>query len=351
MGDPVIWLLLGRKAGDNTQVIALAEQLGLPWQGKNIQARSWELIPHLLLGPTLAGIDRSRSSPLQAPWPDLVISSGRRNEPVAHWIRKQSGGRTKLVHIGRPWSALSRWDLVVTTPQYFLPVQDNVVHNRLPLHHVNPEKQQEQACKLESLLHHLPRPWVAVLVGGNSGRFVFTAGKGRRLGESVNRLAAELGGSLLLTDSPRTPRKSFEALLGEISLEHYCYRWGEGREDNPYFAYLALADQLVVTGESMSMLAEASATGKPLHIFDMGDATLPWWRCAHNYRYKPLSHHFAMRFGPRRMRRDIGRIQQALVGSGQAVWLGQPPGETSAGEAKQGDELAASATRVRELLP
>ena len=61
--------------------------------------------------------------------------------------------------------------------------------------------------------------------------------------------------------------------------------------------------------------------GGTLFIFDLGDGDTDWWRLAHNYRYKPLSHRFAMRFGPQRMRRDVGRIQAALVDSGQAMWL------------------------------
>jgi hypothetical protein len=132
-----VWCLLGRKAGDNTQVLALADELGWGYREKRILARPWELLTHLGLRVTLAGIDRGKSSPLEPPWPDLVITAGRRNEPVARWIQRQSGGRTALVHIGRPWAPLSAWDLIVTTPQYFLPQQSNIHHNTLPLHHMS----------------------------------------------------------------------------------------------------------------------------------------------------------------------------------------------------------------------
>ena len=48
----------------------------------------------------------------------------------------------------------------------------------------------------------LPRPRIAILVGGDSGQFVFTAPKGRRLVELADQLARGCGGSLLYTDSP-----------------------------------------------------------------------------------------------------------------------------------------------------
>ncbi|MCX2982427.1 nucleoside-diphosphate sugar epimerase [Halieaceae bacterium IMCC14734] len=349
MDEPLIWVLLGRKAGDNTQVLALADALGLSYERKQISARSWELLPHLLLGATLAGIDQRQSSSLVAPWPDLVISAGRRNEPVARWIQQQSGGHAKLVHLGRPWSALARWDLIVTTGQYFLPRADNILHNQLPLLRLQSEQLAAAGEQWLPILKNLPRPWLALMVGGNSGRFVLTSDKAARLGRQANLLAEQAGGSLLITDSPRTPAASFEALENQLTVPVHCFRFGRTDSANPYLGYLALADEFVITGESMSMLAEAASCGKPLHIFDMEDAG-SWWRHGHQFRFKPLSHRLAMRWGPQRMRRDIGKIQQLLVASGAAHWLsdGAPSGSCVTPDAAA--ELAATAERVQQLL-
>jgi mitochondrial fission protein ELM1 len=317
--------------------------------------RSWELLSNRLLGATLTGINIHRSSPLHAPWPDLVITAGRRNEPVARWIRDRSGGETRLVHIGRPWAALSCFDLIVTTPQYFLPARNNVLHNRLPLHRLDREKLALAASEWAPQFRNLQRPRMAVLIGGDSGPFVFTSKKAALLGRLVNRRATALGASMLISSSARTPAQALEGFLSEISVPSYLYRWGSGTR-NPYIGYLALADELVVTGESISMIAEAASTGKPLSIFDMSDASLeqvtgihrPWWRYGHNFRYKPLTHRLAMRFGPERMRRDIGNIQRELVISGQAVWLGQEPHQPGGDLCT--DETRRAAARVRALF-
>ncbi|MBP6682192.1 MAG: mitochondrial fission ELM1 family protein [Halioglobus sp.] len=353
--------MLGTKAGDNTQVRALADELGYGYEEKQIRARPWELLVHFGCGATLAGIDRGASSALGAPWPDLVISAGRRNEAVARWIKQQSGGKAALVHMGRPWADLDEWDLVVTTPQYFLPQRHNVLHNSLPLHRLGREQLEEAGAALRPQLAGLPRPWIVLLVGGDSGRFVLTTEKGARLGALASELAAACGGSLLVTDSPRTPVQAADALQSRLTVPHYCYRWG-GEGVNPYRGLLALADAFVVTGESMSMLGEASAMGRPLFIFDVGDGSRAWWRLVHSYRYKPLSHRIAMHLGPLRMRREIGNIQAALVAGGLARWL--EPGTIAAASAEllapaQADELAgslaarelaATATAVRRLL-
>jgi mitochondrial fission protein ELM1 len=355
-----VWCLLGRKAGDNTQVLALAEELGWGYQVKNISARPWELLTHLCLRVTLAGIDRSASSPLEPPWPDLVITAGRRNEPVARWIKRQSGGATRLVHLGRPWAPLSAWDLIVTTPQYFLPRQSNIRHNTLPLHRLSRDQLEQDAATLHDSLVDLPRPWIAVMLGGDSGKFVFTPGKGARLGALCSQLAMQSGGSLLVTDSPRTPRDPGDALAQQLRAPHSYYRWGDPGP-NPYRGLLALADAFVVTGESMSMLGEAAAMGRPLFIFDLGDDEGRWWAHPHAWGYKPLSHRAAMRWGPARMRRDVGRIQEALVAEGRATWLSERTlpqavelvtvtvgADRSPGQRE--DELGESAEAVRQLV-
>jgi len=341
---PVTWVLTGYKAGDNAQVLALADAIGWRYDIKCFNYRKTELLTNRLLAVTLAGIDRKSSSELSPPWPDLIITAGRRNEPVARWIRKQAGGGTRLVHVGRPWAPLDVFDLIVTTPQYFLPDRQNVQKNNLPLHGVMSGRLNEAADAWRHEFAHLTPPYTAVLIGGDSGPFVFTAEKGQRLGQLVNSMALHDGGSLLVTDSARTPAPAFEAFQRELSVPAYIHRWSDAGDANPYFAYLALADQLVVTGESMSMLTEASFTSKPLYIFDPGDAR-PWWRHGYNFRYKPLSHRLAMLFAARRMHRDVGNIQRQLVAGGRAVWLGQP---FPAGErAPPPDDAQRAAVRVR----
>lgn len=355
---PTVWCLLGHKAGDNTQVTALADTTGWPWEPRHIHARPWELTTHLALGVTLAGIARQRSSTLSPPWPDLVISAGRRNEPVARWIKSRSGGQTRLVHIGRPWAPLSTYDLIVTTPQYNLPALSNIQHNTLPLHAHDPETLAGEAAALAPQLAGLPTPRVALLLGGDSGRFVFTAEKGRRLGQLADTLARASGGSIVLTSSPRTPAVAFDACVKAINAPAFVNRWSAGAT-NPYTGILGSADGFIVTGESMSMLAEAGATGKPLYIFDMADdPDTPWWKHRHAWRYKPVSHRLAMRYAPQRMRRDIGRIQNALVSAGEAQWLNNASAEEGLGAVVDrraahppgADELAITARKVRTLL-
>lgn len=339
---------MGHKVGDNNQVLALAEAIDQPFDIKHFRYTSYELLTNRLLRVTLAGVDRKRSSQLNPPWPRLVITAGRRNEPVARWIQQQSGGITRIVHIGRPWARLDAFDLIITTPQYFLPQLDNVLHLQLPLHRLGSAKLQAAAAEWQGRLAHLQRPYTALLVGGNSGPFVFTPAKGGRLGTLANEHVSACGGSLLVADSARTPAPMFAALQQQLTVPTFVHRWNAAAEDNPYLALLALADQLIVTGESMSMLAEACSTNKPVFIFDPADADRRWWRYPRNFHHKPLSHHLAMRFGPLRLRRDVGNIQRTLVAGGRAAWLGEAA--TVAAQQAPASDLQCAAKRVKALL-
>ena len=347
-GHPRVWLMMGNKAGDNSQVMALAEATGWPFEIKRFVFKPYELVTNLLLGANLHGLVKSESSPLEAPWPDLMITGGRRNEPICLWVQKQArkeGKNVRIVHVGRSWAKIERFDLIVTTPQYRLPVRPNVLHNKTPLHRVTNERLQADAEAWAPRLDHLPKPHIAVVVGGSSGPYSFDKRAAERLGKQASKLAAETGGSLLITTSARTPADTIDTLEQNITAPTYFYRWQKGAADNPYFAFLGLADSIVVTGDSMSMLAEACATRKRVHIFDLGEGrnamrpmtreeTIrdeprgPFWEHWELKHIRAWIFRMAMHLGPDRMTRDIRIVHKHLVDSGRAVWLGDsfPPG-------------------------
>jgi uncharacterized protein len=124
---PTVWILLADRAGGNGQLISLAEALGWPYERKAMAYNGLNRCPNVLLGATLASVRRASADQLQPPWPDLVIGASRRSVPVARWVRRQSGGRTKLVHLLHAMAPLDLFDLIVTTPQYRLPPRSNVL--------------------------------------------------------------------------------------------------------------------------------------------------------------------------------------------------------------------------------
>lgn len=332
-------------------MLALAEALGWPFDIKELVYRPYDVVPGLLRLNSLSGIDRTASSRLEPPWPDLVISAGMRNEPVCRWIRRRSGGRTRLVHVGRPWAGYRHFDLVVTTPQYRLPERHNILQNTGTLHRVRPET-LAAAATMRSGFAHLPEPYIGVIIGGNSGPYTFGPNTARDLAREASAMARELGGSLLVSTSARTLPAATDALAHDLDCPHFLYRWSPADRSNPYFTILGLSSTLIVTSDSVSMLSEAAATGLPLYIFDLdpdhrelapGAETI-----GQDFRLTAELYRLLMRFGHKRLTRDLELFHRRLVDSGRAHWLGGvvTPFET----VKPLQDVERAVDRVRSIL-
>ncbi len=332
---PVVWLIDAYRAGERGQVRALVDALGWPSEVRQLSYRHHVFLPHLLGQASLRGITPAAREGLQPPWPDLVISSGVRNEPVCRWIRARSGGRTRYVHVGRPWGPLESFDLVVTTPQYRIPVHPNVLQNQLTLHSVTPQRLADARAEWAVPFADLPRPLVTVLVGGNSGPFTLGPRAAARLAQQASELARALGGSLLVTTSARTDEAATRALRAGIEATHYFHAWRSGDAPNPYLGMLAWADRLVVTGDSIGMLSEACATGKPVYMFDLGGMREGSTE-RRDFRLGASLYTVLLRWFWRPLTRDLTLVHRGLRESGRAVWLGEaiadsgspPPGQT-----------------------
>jgi uncharacterized protein len=363
-GPKRVWVLECHRAGDRAQSVGLAHALGWPFELKRIVHRWYEFVPNMLIEARPIGVDRERSSPLLPPWPDLVISAGRQNENVAKWIGRQSRGRTRIVLVGRGWTRPGTVDLVVATPQYRLKPHPNLLINELPLHIRDQAGQARAAAIWGPRWAGLPRPWIAVLVGGSSGPYLFDAATAERLGREASALAKAVGGSLLITTSSRTRPTVVPALRDALSAPAFLHEWRRGQDENPYQALLALADRFVVTGDSMSMLAEAAGTCKPVQIFEFGSGLVPmhgpwsaslesraWGRWLRLLRQRPRAIVNAIAIALPAVRinraRDIRIVQDILIRSGRAVWMGADIAEVK--PAPLGD-LDRAVSRVKALF-
>ena len=264
---PTVWVLLGKGTGGNAQMTSLAAALGWPYEAKHLVYSRFSHVPNLFLGAAAIGVDRRRSTPLEPPWPDLVIAGSRRSAPVARWIKKQSGGVTRLVHLMHTQTPLEHFDLIITSPQYRLPARPNVLHNAAPLTAIDPTRRAAAAAQWTTRLAHLPRPYTTVLVGGDSSSFVLDPATADRLGREISAQVRAAGGAALLTTSARTSAAATDALFAAIDCPAYLHRWRAGDPDNPYLAFLGLAERFIVTADSASLVADACTTGAPVQIF------------------------------------------------------------------------------------
>jgi mitochondrial fission protein ELM1 len=360
--QPRVWVLVSDRAGDDAQSETLAGALGWPYQAKRMHFTGGNHFHHRIFGPSLRHVDLARSDTLEPPWPDLVIASGRRQNAVSLWIREQSGGRSKLVQLGRPQADLRLFDLVVSTAQFRLPDVANVLNLELPLMRGgNPEEIAAAAARLAPSLESYARPWTALMVGGPAVPYVLDAEAARHIVAQAASVIERDGGSLFVVTSPRTPRAVADALEQGTPPGGYFYRWRPGSPDNPYKGLLGLSDRFIVTGDSVSMIVEVVRQGKPLAI-----ARLPeqpswrarWRRLLNDALFRPTAARPGDGGMPRALgerlhglgflsfSRDLGAFHGLLIGRGSAVYLGSPfvaPAEPPV------DGLPLAVARTREI--
>jgi len=268
---PVVWLLEDHKPGHTTQSLGLMHALEWPYRRIKLDFSPLATRPNYLRGATLRGLTDVSAAQLRAPWPDLVVASGARAAPVAEWIRRESRGRTRTVLLGRKGAHLGNdFDLTVAPAYIGLYPDPRRIETTVPLTRIRQAELDAAAEHWRPVLGSAAAPRIALLVGGDDSVHALDSEQARRMGGEVGTLARNAGGSVFVTTSRRTDTDAARALvdaLGNVTVHSYHWSRAHTEDENPYFGYLALADILVVSGESASMLAEASATGKPVLIY------------------------------------------------------------------------------------
>jgi len=244
-------------AGLRNQALGLAEAAGLvPAWRRVAPGVPWRWLPaEWWPGAAWAGLN---GAPERSP--DLVIGCGGVAAAMGAVLRRRG---SRVIHIQHPRMDPRRFDLVIVTVHDRL-AGENVIVTRTALHRVTPERLAEEAAIWAPRFAHLPRPLVAVLLGGSNGRFRLDAAAGEALARACAAMMREDRVGLVVTPSRRTDPAVVAAFAARVAPLG-AWLW-DGAGENPYFGLLACADAVVATEDSVSMISEASATCAPVLV-------------------------------------------------------------------------------------
>lgn len=260
------WVMTDAKPGMENQCLGLAEAMGLTAERKHVYPRApWKFLPPATWWTPLDAYTPESDS-LRPPWPDLLIATGKATVAASIAIRRASQGRTFTVQIQNPAVALDHFDLVVP-PRHDNCEGPNVLSTRGALHRVTAQRLADEAAELAPVLACFPRPLVAVLIGGSNKVYRMTPAIVRDLGDKLAHASRTHGAGLVITLSRRSGLEVEPVLREKLAGLPYVIWDGKGK--NPYFAYLGLADHIVVTADSVSMASEACSTGKPVYVVEL----------------------------------------------------------------------------------
>lgn len=344
--SPTVWILWHRRIGDYKQMLALAQALDWPWTAKQLQFRSPELS---ILAPWL--LDHTASDELGPPWPEIILCAEALCVSVARQLRRLSGNRTKIVVIGRPPGAITGYDLILTTAQYRLPAAPNVVELDLPL---VPKAPFDRPVAPSTL--RIEPPVIALLIGASSAPDWIDDAVAETMCQALSAYAEQRNATVVIVPSPRTTPAVEETFVRCLRPPHQALAYREA-PDNPYWDMIRLADEVVVTSDSVSMVADAISAGKAVYIYELPQRRTMTFRLAewlHDKAARPgsaVSRSAAWLFdsGLIEVTADRRRLFAKLAAQGRVSWFGAGPPAAGAREERQ--DMAVALGKIRELYP
>ena len=276
---PSIWAVSDGRAGNVSQVRALAQALGERgrWLSlAHIQGEAHRTEP-LVLTPrapwtwfsagrwpaVLQSLPEAQRPLLAPPWPDIWIAAGRRSAAFTKFVRERSGGKTFTIQILDPYIAASNFDLLVV-PEHDGLSGPNVVSTVGSPVYVAPDTLEEAGQNFAPLADDTNRT-VAVILGGNSKVHTFTQAAAAKLEAQLRTLAAQ-GWRLRITASRRTPIGIVTRFRRLADMTGGSFWAGAQDGANPYLAWLMFSKAAIVTEDSANMLSDAAWHGLPVHI-------------------------------------------------------------------------------------
>jgi uncharacterized protein len=260
-----IWLLSGGRLGDLKLMESVAQTLGWPFEVKPLRFRKG-LRSASFFWSRLA-LQPGCENPFETGMPDLVLCAEAPTATLAAEAKKV-GGHFKLVSLARPRNQFELFDLIIAPPQYPLPVRPNII--RIPFSpHILPDLEAGQKhLEVTHNLSQLPRPITGFLVGGTSRPDILNVATARILCARLAERKKVTGGSVIMITSPRTGKSVEDELDRSKPDGTLLLRWQNGVASH-YPGVLSVADEFVVTNDSVSMTIESLLTGKNVFLISL----------------------------------------------------------------------------------
>lgn len=282
-----IWVLADDRPGNYSQAIGLADELGLNHKIVNLNYGAFAILPNLLLGASLAGIDSETKKKISSfgYLPKIIVAAGRRTAPISLFIKKISKNQTKIVQIMNPGACHEDFDFII------LPRHDriksgynNVIRSIGALTKVSERAVNYECEKFRDLFGSDSKLKIALLVGGDTKKTKFDQYSLRQLISRSVKMAKNMDAKLVILTSKRTSQKISESIVKEVKkakIDYEFFNYNQVKDNNPYLAILGFCDFFIVSGDSVSMISEVCSTSKPVYIFDERDISSPKHRRFH----------------------------------------------------------------------
>lgn len=269
-----VWVLVDERVGSSKQSVALAEILKQPYEIKKVQYTWLAKIPNFLSVLARYTITaESRKELVGQKAPDIIIGAGRNLARVSKYL-KSLYPKVKLIQILKPDMYVKNFDVLVLPHHDHIMLPSGYDKKRVirvdgAVTHITKQEIESDLKEWSPKFANMPRPRITLLIGGSAKDSTFTAQHAKDLIHHTISIASRLNASVMVTNSRRTTKEINDVIFGALkasNIQHIAHDTASNAP-NPYKGFLACADYIIVTGDSIAMCTESLAYKKPVIIF------------------------------------------------------------------------------------
>ena len=242
-----------------SQVEGLAKALDLEFIHEKIELNNfWKLIP-----PNLTPIKNFVFKNNIDKNFNIVISCGRKSVIPSIYLKQKYKNKIINIHIQNPKVSLNNFDYIVA-PEHDELKGNNVLTTKGAIHYLRNNELDENQSYLKSKI--TKEKVVSLIVGGPNKYYDYKIKSLEEVFLKIKNNFISKGYQLIFIPSMRTPKNIIERAQTYFDENQIII---SNIDKKAYLSSLKLADHIVVTCDSTSMISEAAITGKPIYVAQM----------------------------------------------------------------------------------
>lgn len=272
MGKLKALLLTEGMHGMISQVEGMAKALNTEYSHKIVRLSfPWNFIPPKFT-PVSQIVLKDKIYITKNEIPDIIISCGRKSIIPSIFLKRQNS-KIFTIHIQDPKVSFKNFDAIIA-PEHDNLKGDNVYTSKGAIHYItepeisNAKQYLFQKIKSEKI--------VSLILGGPNKYYSFNSEQVINIFNQIKSIFVSNGYKVIVIPSMRTPKKTIDLATREMGSCGYVVN---KVDKQAYLSAYALANHVIVTCDSISMISEAATSGKPIFVAHMKAKR-------NNYRFK-----------------------------------------------------------------
>ena len=239
-----------------SQVEGLAKALNLSFRHETIQLKKlWNYVPPKFT-PVFDGVLNKKFICDSK----VIISCGRKSVIPSILLKRRFKKEIFNIHIQNPKVDIKNFDAIIC-PEHDNLTGENIITTKGAIHYLTNKEIQKNINYLKP--NNANKKIVTFILGGPNKYYSFSDKQIDKMFAKIKNMFVSSKYKLIIIPSYRTPESIIKMAYNYFNQDHLVVK---ERDKKAYLSSLGLADTIIVTCDSTSMISEAAITGKPVYI-------------------------------------------------------------------------------------